>query len=171
MKTNLKEADFRLLIKMMNSICTVQIETNDTLTMYYELLKDLEYTVLLKAMTQLARTKENLYSPFSPAELIKETKKETNKELLLFADNLFNQIKLDIIKYSADKRPAYSKPIAKALEQIGGIGAISSATEENLFFLKRDFKKEISESSDVNEIIQCMRLVNKNKTTLLLKAP
>jgi len=161
--------EFKRIVKMINSICVNQIATNDTMSVYYALLKDISYNDILKGITLLAKTKENNYHPFSPAEIRNAALKEQEADLLLFADSIFNQIKLDIIKYPPEKRPKYLPAVNKALERIGGYGAISNATDKNLFFLKKDFKKEIMESPDLEQIKECMIEVE-NKRQLLLKA-
>lgn len=165
----LSPENFKTIVKTINSICVKQIDTDDTMSIYYHLLNDLSYEEILAGVVFLAKTKENNYSPFSPAEIRNAAKKEENAELSLFVDSIFDQIRLDIIKYPPEKRPKYLAVVNKALERIGGIGAIGSAEEKELFFIKREFKKEITENTGTEEIRNCMLEVKKNKQLLLKK--
>lgn len=167
MEVKLGQENFKFLIKMINSICTKQIDTNDSLSVYYMLLKDKTYDELLEAITYLAKTKENTFSPFSPAEILKAIDRTDDQRLTIFAEDIFNQIKLDIIKYPPEKRPSYIKPVNDALEYIGGIKEIGQATDEDLRFIKNRFKKEIIESPYKDEIKEVLNLEYKNTSEII----
>lgn len=129
-------------IQLMNSVCSKQIETDDTMNIYFMALSDLEDSVYLESIMSLIKTKENTFTPFSPAEIINKSKEIKN--LKIKHTEIFDRLKLDAIKYGSSNKPKYKKEIEEALESIGGWGKFCNTEEDKLFYLERDFLKELN---------------------------
>lgn len=129
-------------IQLMNSVCTKQIETDDTMNVYYMSLSDLEDSVYLESIMSLIKTKENTISPFSPAEIINKAKEIKNLKIKNL--KIFDRLKLDAIKYGSYNKPKYKKEIEEALESIGGWGKFCNTEEDKLFYLEKEFLKELN---------------------------
>lgn len=127
-------------IAMINAVCTKQIESDDTLTMYYAVLKNEDHKDFMEAIVDLVSEKENIYNPFSPAEIKNKIKSKKPK---LIASDIINKLKLDAIKYGSSKKPEYSPEIENALKAIGGWGKFCSTDEDKLVFLEKEFAKEL----------------------------
>jgi hypothetical protein len=122
-------------LQLINSVCTKQIDTDDTIETYYLLLKDLNKEDYLTAILDLLKTKENIYNPISPAEI----RNKVSEKSKYIASQIFDQIKLDIIRYA--ETPKYNPEIELVLQDIGGIGKIKMANEKELSYIERDFLK------------------------------
>ena len=124
-------------IQLMNSVCTKQIETDDTMNVYYMTLSDLEDKVYLESIMSLIKTKENIYAPFSPAEIINKAKELKNAKIKHM--EIFDRLKLDAIKYGSSNKPKYKKEIEEALEAIGRWGKFCNTEEDKLYYLEKEF--------------------------------
>lgn len=131
--------EFTKGITIINSVCQKQLETDDTLTIYYELLKDLNVNDYLNAILEIIKEKEFLHSPISPAEI--RNKVKYMKKVNLKALDVLDKIKIDIIKYGALRKPTYPIEIEQTIESIGGWGKLCSVDEEKLVFIEKEFVK------------------------------
>lgn len=119
-------------IQLMNSVCHTQIKTDDTTNVYYMSLKDeVEDQEYLDAIMYLIKTKQNVYTPFSPAEILSTVKNKRKKGI-----SIFDLIKLDIIK-NGNKERRYKKEIQDVIEELGGLDYICSVDVENEKEVKR----------------------------------
>jgi hypothetical protein len=149
-------------IQLMNSVCTKQIETDDTMNVYFMSLSDLEDSIYLESIMLLIKTKENTFAPFSPAEII--NKANELKNLKRKHIEIFDRLKLDAIKYGSSNKPKYKQEIEEALESIGGWGKFCNTEEDKLFYLERDFLKELNVKISENN-----KLLSKIEKKKLLK--
>ena len=114
---SMSKEDFSIGVHLINAVCNKPITTNDTLEVYYSILKDLEFKTYKEAILKLIREKEFIGVPFSPAEIINAYNEISGKSLEI--DRIIDILKLDVIKYGPNK-PAYSEEIEAALLSIGG---------------------------------------------------
>lgn len=128
----LTPATFGRGIQLMNSVCHTQIKTDDTTNVYYMSLKDeVEDQEYLDAIMYLIKTKQNVYTPFSPAEILSTVKNKRKKGI-----SIFDLIKLDIIK-NGNKERRYKKEIQDIIDELGGLAYICSVDVENEKEVKR----------------------------------
>lgn len=143
-------------IQLMNSVCHTQIKTNDTTNVYYMVLKDeVEDQEYIDAILDLIKHKTNVYTPFSPAEILAKIKERRKKDI-----SLFDLIKLDIIKHGFQPDRKYKKEIQDLIDQAGGLNYICSIEDE------KELKKIENLFNNINtkEIIS---LKNNKKVNLL----
>lgn len=134
-------------IAMINAVCTKQIESDDTLTMYFAVLKNENAEDFMEAIVSLVSEKENIYNPFSPAEIKNKIKSKKPK---LIASDVISMLKIDAIKYGSFKKPDYPLEIENALKAIGGWGKFCSTDEDKLIFLEKELAKELENPSVVS---------------------
>ena len=144
-------------LQLINAVTTNQIETNDQIDVYYLLLGDLDGDTYLKAIIRLLKTKENMYSPPSPAEIIKYYEEEKDNELEI--DNILDYIKRDILLRGKRKQPKYKKEIRKTIEALGGWNYLCS-TEDNI---DKKFKKVYKEKIEKSK----RKILEENKSSMI----
>lgn len=160
----LTEQTFARGLQLINSVCVKQIETDDTINIYHLSLQDLDDDIYLSSIMNLIKTKENIYNPFSPAEIINKARELTNQDMLI--EDLFDKLKLDIIKYGYENKPIYPDEIEEAIKKIGGWLKLCNSEEDEIKYIKKDFKKNMPIFINKNTL---NFLSNKTTTKNLLK--
>lgn len=140
---SLSQDTFAKGIKIMNSVCVKQVDTDDTMNIYYITLKHLDNDIYLESILNLIKTKENIYNPFSPAEIINKARDLSNQDKLL--NDLIDKIKIDIIKYGYNNKPNYSPEIENALSSIGGWHKLCLSEKKEFEMLTNEMKNHMPE--------------------------
>ena len=123
---SMSKEDFSIGIHLINAVCNKPITTNDTLEVYYSILKDLEFKTYKEAILKLIREKEFIGVPFSPAEIINAYNEISGKllEIDRIIDILNSRESSDVAKWlksfpnikivSRDGSNEYAKAIKSA---------------------------------------------------------
>lgn len=125
-------------LQLINSITTNQIDSDASIDVYYMLLGDLNGEQYLKGIIELLKTKKNMYTPPSPAEIIEFYNQQMDKSLNI--ENILDYIKRDILMSGKRHKPKYKKNIMNAINKLGGWEYICGL--ENMEYLEKNFKKE-----------------------------
>lgn len=125
-------------LQLINAVTTNQLDTEDQIEAYFLLLNDLNGEQYLKGVVQLLKTKKNMYTPPSPAEIIEFYNKEL--ESTLGIDNILDYIKRDILMFGKRHKPNYKKDILEVINKLGGWEYICGL--ENIEYLEKSFKEE-----------------------------
>lgn len=137
-------------VQIINAVMTEkgQINTPDTIEVYYQLLKDIDDKDFIEAVTLLMKEKTNIYIPPAPADIRNYVKKVRNVNSK--AREIFEYIKRDIILFGKNC-PKYKKRILRALDSIGGWNKVRQSTEEELKKLEESFIKFYEEDFEITD--------------------
>lgn len=138
-------------IQMMNAVIIKPIDTDDTMDMYYLVLKDLEEKSYLEGMLHLVKTKEYIQTPFSPREIrqASELFSKDNEAI----EYIMTKIYFDIIKFGSNRKPNYKKEIEEAITKAGGWYALCFSEGKELESVKNNLKEGLKEAMLKNPIL------------------
>ena len=125
-------------LQLINSVTTNQIETNDQIETYFLLLGDLEGEQYLKGVIELLKTKKNMYTAPSPAEIIEFYNQQMDKHLNI--ENILDYIKRDILMFGKRHKPKYKSNIQETINKLGGWEYLCNL--ESSDYLEKGFKRE-----------------------------
>jgi len=136
-------------LQLINSVTTNQIESEDQIETYFLLLGDLNAEQYLKGVISLLKTKKNMYTPPSPAEIIEFYNKEM--DIHLNTDNILDYIKRDIMMCGKRHKPNYQENIMYTINKLGGWEYICGL--ENFSYFEKSFKEEYKEVNKKDRLL------------------
>jgi len=129
-------------LQLINSVTTNQLDTNDQIETYFLLLGDLEGEQYLRGIISLLKTKKNMYTAPSPAEIIEFYNKEMDNYLNI--ENILDYIKRDILMCGKRHKPNYKKEIDLTINKLGGWEYLCNINHNIDSLFKEEYKKIIS---------------------------
>lgn len=147
-------------LQLINAVCIKQIETQDTIEIFYHLLQDLSSEHFIPGIQSLMKRKKDIHIYPSPAEIIdavQHISREDNKKPL----EIFDFIRRDIILFGKNQ-PKYRKKIKEIIDKIGGWDSLRFASDADMDKYEQLFIQEYFKYQETTSISSSQKSLEMN---------